>query len=128
MVTEQIDYLSPPETTQAEKEEAVEQMRQQVPHYFESQHQVATALSLHTPLLILQGERDYQVTMTEYRLWQEALHERPQAELHSYPRLNHLFLEGEGPSTPQEYMREGTIPKEVVDDIARFIKRHYTDK
>ena len=128
VVTEQIDYLSPPETTQAEKEEAVEQMRQQVPHYFESQHQVATALSLHTPLLILQGERDYQVTMTEYRLWQEALRERPQAELHSYPRLNHLFLEGEGPSTPQEYMHEGTIPKEVVDDIARFIKRHYTDK
>ena len=39
-----------------------------------------------------------------------------------------LFLEGEGPSTPQEYMHEGTIPKEVVDDIARFIKRHYTDK
>lgn len=127
VVTEQIAYLSPQGTSAAEQEEAVEQMRRQIPHYFEPQHQVSTALSLHTPMLILQGERDYQVTMTEYRLWQEALKQSPQAELHSYPRLNHLFLEGEGPSTPQEYMKAGTIPKEVVDDIARFIKRHYTE-
>lgn len=124
VVQEQLEYLSPAETTAEQKEAAIGQMRQQSPHYFQPQHQVETAQGLHIPMLILQGERDYQVTMRDFRLWQQALDGQPMVSFASYPALNHLFLKGEGKSTPQEYSIPDTIPAQVADDIARFITQH----
>ena len=40
----------------------------------------------------------------------------------SYPKLNHLLLEGEGKSLPAEYAQPGHIPDYVLDDIANFVK------
>lgn len=73
------------------------------------------------PTLVLQGERDYQVTMQEFELWKDILPESS-ASFISYPALNHLFIEGTGPSVPEEYRRKGNIPPYVIDDIARWIK------
>ena len=73
------------------------------------------------PILVLQGERDYQVTMQDFELWQSALAEHPNAIFKSYPQLNHLFQEGEGKSSPLEYNRPSPIPAYVIDDIAAFI-------
>jgi hypothetical protein len=71
---------------------------------------------------VLQGERDYQVTMADFAGWKEALKDRPNATLRSYPALNHLFMAGEGRSTPQEYMQPGQhVAAEVIEDIARWI-------
>lgn len=84
--------------------------------------QVQTARTLHLPILILQGERDYQVTMTDFALWKTALSNSSQATFHSYPSLNHLFMEGTGLSLPSEYMQPGAIPSYVITDIARWIK------
>ena len=42
----------------------------------------------------------------------------------TYPTLNHLFMPGEGRSTPAEYEREGHIPEFVLDDIASWMKRN----
>jgi hypothetical protein len=81
----------------------------------------SAAHQLARPLLVLQGERDYQVTDADFALWQEALSSAPQAELHLYPELNHLFVSGEGPSRPLEYLRPGHVDAEVIEDIARFI-------
>ena len=39
----------------------------------------------------------------------------------SYPKLNHLFIEGEGKSTPAEYSTPGNVARVVVDDIAKWI-------
>jgi dienelactone hydrolase len=73
-------------------------------------------------ILVLQGERDYQVTMADFAGWKEALKDRPNATLRSYPALNHLFMTGEGRSTPQEYMQPGQhVAAEVIEDIARWI-------
>lgn len=81
-----------------------------------------TAQSLPMPLLILQGERDYQVTMEDFALWQEHLAGSEHVKCKSYPGLNHLFMEGEGPGRPEEYFaRPGHISGEVVDDIAHWI-------
>jgi dienelactone hydrolase len=76
----------------------------------------------HRPVLVLQGERDYQVTMADFEGWKNALSGRPDVLLKSYPKLNHLFMEGQGKAKPAEYDRAGTIAQEVVDDIARWIK------
>ena len=82
----------------------------------------AAALKLKQPLLILQGERDYNVTMDAFRDWQQALAKRAHTSFKSYPKLDHLFLEGTGPATPADYARPRNIPKYVVDDIATWIK------
>ena len=52
------------------------------------------------PMLILQGERDYQVTMADLHGWRDALSDRTDVTIKSYPALNHLFIAGEGKSTP----------------------------
>jgi dienelactone hydrolase len=86
-------------------------------------HPEQVAAQLTMPLLILQGERDYQVTMADYKLWERSLKGRPNATLKSYPKLNHLFVEGEGKSKPDEYLKSGHVAREVIDDIAEWIKK-----
>ena len=81
----------------------------------------ATAQSLNLPMLILQGERDYQVTMDDYRAWREAVGNRQGVVMKSYPSLNNLFMSGEGASIPEEYQTPGHVAEEVMDDIANFI-------
>jgi dienelactone hydrolase len=84
-----------------------------------------TAAKLKQPLLILQGERDYQVTMTDFDGWKKALGQRKNVELKSYPKLNHLFMEGAGETKakPAEYEKEGHVAQEVIEDIAAWIKK-----
>jgi dienelactone hydrolase len=82
----------------------------------------ATAAKLKMPLFVMQGERDYQVTMTDFEGWQKALGSRKDVRLKSYPKLNHLFMEGEGKAKPEEYAKASHVAKEVVDDIAKWIK------
>jgi dienelactone hydrolase len=81
------------------------------------------ATKLKQPLLILQGERDYNVTMHSFRDWQRALATRADVSFKSYPKLDHLFLEGTGPASDADYVRPRNIPKYVVDDIAAWIKK-----
>lgn len=81
------------------------------------------ALKLKQPLLILQGERDYNVTMDAFRDWQHALDKRTDVSFKSYAKLDHLFMEGTGPASDADYARARNIPKYVVDDIAAWIKK-----
>ncbi len=82
-----------------------------------------TAKSLSKPMLILQGERDNQVTMADFANWKKTLGSRKDVTLISYPGLNHLFVEGKGKSTPAEYSAPGNVAKVVVDDIVKWIER-----
>jgi dienelactone hydrolase len=79
------------------------------------------ALALQKPMLILQGERDYQVTMEDFANWKKSLGSRKDVALHSYPGLNHLFMEGQGKSRPEEYAKPGNVAVGVIDDIAKWI-------
>lgn len=83
--------------------------------------QVDSAEGLRLPILILQGERDYQVTMRDFAIWQSALKKKSNVRFKSYPALNHLFMKGAGKPAPEEYMRRGTVDEEVTSDIADFI-------
>lgn len=80
------------------------------------------ARPLKQPLLVLQGERDYQVTMDDFAAWQRALAARPDATLRSYPGLNHLFMIGEGPANPGEYSRPGHVAEPVIRDVAAWVR------
>ncbi len=82
---------------------------------------IATAKTLTCPLLILQGGRDYQVTVQEFQSWKAALSGRHNVAFRLYPDLNHLFMAGKGPGTPKEYAIAGHVDASVVSDIARWI-------
>ena len=73
------------------------------------------------PLFILQGERDYQVTMVDFAGWQTALAGRDDVTFHTYPDLNHLLMSGEGPSSPAEYEQPGHVSDAVIGDITSWI-------
>lgn len=82
------------------------------------------AKGLRRPMLIIQGGRDYQVTMEDFERWKAALSSRDDVVFKIYPALNHLFSPGEGKSTPQEYESPGHVAEEVIGDIADWIKKH----
>jgi uncharacterized protein len=73
------------------------------------------------PFLILQGEKDYQVSMADFKLWQDAAKGKKQAILKSYPGLDHLFMQTEGDSTPQSYMTPAFVAEQVIADIADWV-------
>ena len=84
-----------------------------------------TAKAVAKPMLFLQGGRDYQVTTEDLESWKKALGGRKDVEFHLYPKLNHLFFEGEGIITPLEYMQKhGSVAPYVIDDIAAWISKH----
>lgn len=86
---------------------------------------VATARDLSLPRLVLQGERDYQVTPEgDFTRWQEALGDQESVTLRQYDRLNHLFMPGEGQPGPEEYFQPNNAPERVVADIAAFVAEH----
>ncbi len=85
---------------------------------------VAVALKLKLPMLVLQGERDYNVTMADFAGWQRVAAQKKNVATKSYPKLDHLFLEGTGPSTDEQYKEPRNIPRYVIDDIAAFVKSH----
>jgi dienelactone hydrolase len=80
----------------------------------------AAAAGLRIPMLILQGGRDYQVTSADFERFQAALAGRADVSLRWLPSLNHLFIAGEGASTPAEYDRPGHVDAEAIELIADF--------
>lgn len=75
------------------------------------------------PMLILQGERDYQVTMKDFELWKKSLDNNKKATFISYSKLNHLFITGDKKSQPKEYMIKGTVDEMAINDIFNFIQK-----
>ncbi|MBN8482930.1 MAG: alpha/beta fold hydrolase, partial [Xanthomonadales bacterium] len=54
---------------------------------------VATSRTLAQPMLVLQGGRDYQVTVADdFSRWREAFPADPRVQLREYPTLGHTFI------------------------------------
>ena len=70
-----------------------------------------TAAKLTLPILILQGSEDFQVSMTDFNSWKEALAGNPNAAYIEYPGLNHLFMKSTGEKTTEEY---NTLPTWIL--------------
>nr|PZN43672.1 MAG: hydrolase [Bacillota bacterium] len=75
------------------------------------------------PVLFLQGGRDFQVPVSEFESFQADLAQRTNVTFQLFPKLNHLFTEGEGEmSTFAEYMVPANVPEYVIKAIADWIK------
>ncbi|MDR2560258.1 MAG: lysophospholipase [Holophagales bacterium] len=81
---------------------------------------VAALAKSKRPALILQGEADIQVRMTDFELWKKGL---PAAASKSFPKLNHIFMPVDDKSTGAEYYAAGQhVSTEVIQTIAEWIK------
>lgn len=84
-----------------------------------SLHQVDAVKECKKPMLVLQGDRDYQVTLDDFKLWRGSI---SNGTFRNYSKLNHLFLEGEGKCKPSEYETPSHVAFYVIEDIASWIK------
>lgn len=92
--------------------------------YLENYDQVAEAVNILQPCLVLQGEEDYQVTMEDFAIWQETYGEKDNWEFQSYAGLTHLFMTGEKENASADYQKEQSVDTQVIRDMATFIKEH----
>jgi len=72
------------------------------------------------PYLILNGDRDYQVTAADAKKWKSG-NKNPNSKTIIYPKLNHMFYAGEGVCIPSEYERIGHINSVVLSDMTEWI-------
>ena len=91
------------------------------PAYFLSglrYNEVATARAIRQPLLFLQGDRDYQVTVTDdLDVWLRGLMGRKGVTVVQFPRADHLFLDGSGVPDAGRVRRAGPCrPPSDCDD------------
>ena len=81
-----------------------------------------TAAALARPMLILQGGRDYQATLTDdLPVWKHSLADHADVTIRVYPADNHLFFTGNGPPTPAEYEPAEHVDPAVITDIANWL-------
>ena len=80
------------------------------------------------PMLILQGEADFQVKADrDFLQYKELLGDRDNVTFRLYPGLNHCFVPTLGmniANAKKEYSKERHIPAEVLDDIAGWIRQN----
>jgi len=81
----------------------------------------ATAARLKIPILVIQGESDYQVTKKDFEGWEKALAGHSNVIMKTYPGLCHLFTPASSPPSPADYDKPGHVAKATVDDIANWV-------
>jgi uncharacterized protein len=85
-------------------------------------HPAVVAAGLGKPIFVLQGGRDYQVTIDDDLVaWKDGLAPSLDATIRVYDADNHFFFSGTGPSTPAEYEAVQHMDAAVVADIASWL-------
>ncbi|MBP5726518.1 MAG: alpha/beta fold hydrolase, partial [Clostridia bacterium] len=79
------------------------------------------AEEIEQPVLLLQGEEDYQVTMVDFGIWQEHFGTKENWQLKSYPGLTHLFTAGLKTEGGDAYMKDEKMDARVISDVAEFV-------
>ncbi|MBZ6493488.1 alpha/beta hydrolase family protein [Natrinema longum] len=88
----------------------------------ESYDHLGAAADVDAPLYLLQGERDFQVTVTDdLELWRSELDGRSETTFESYDGLNHLFMPGDGESVEFAYAVRNNVAERVVADLVDWI-------
>ena len=76
-----------------------------------------------TPFLILQGEKDYQITMEDFAIWKSEVGAKDNVTLISYEGLTHLFTPTENTKPgPNDYFLPNNVDEAVIKDIAEWVR------
>ncbi len=84
---------------------------------------IGDVANIDVPMLFLNGDRDYQVPLSETEPYKQALKDRSDVQFVVFNGLNHLFLKGEGVPNPTEYYNVSDIADDVITTIADFIQK-----
>jgi len=88
-----------------------------------SYDQVATAKKLSKPKIwVVQGGNDFQVSKTDFDLWNAALGKKKNARLKFYPELNHLLSVQTEKGTMAQYQTPVSVSETLINDVALWIK------
>lgn len=72
-------------------------------------------------ILILQGEKDFQVSMTDFNLWKTALKSIKKTTAVSFPTLGHPFVLAGKTNTIADYQTPQNVAYEVIETISNWI-------
>lgn len=119
--------------TEMNEEEALGETLFTLPAYYFKEMELVDRIALvkefKKPVLVLQGEADFQVSYDrDYLRWKELLGEN--ATFNSYPGLNHFFVDYDGANkgTLLEYEVPGIVAEEVIADMADWIMVQYKNE
>jgi len=95
-----------------------------VSYYYELEkyNPVDILKTLDIPTLIMQGGKDYQVTEKDFDIFKVAFSKDKNYTFKWYPDLYHLFIQWNGTPSPDEYLVEGHVDVNVIDEISTWIK------
>jgi uncharacterized protein len=86
---------------------------------------IRQAIAVGKPTLLLQGQRDYQVTMADdYEVWVQGMQGVDQFSTRTFAGLSHLFMPASDPPGPADYQNAGHVDAKVIGAIADWIKQH----
>lgn len=87
-----------------------------------AQDGIAVAKALTVPVLVMRGDRDYQVNETDWAGWKKGMAGVKHAQLVEVPGANHLFVVGTGKPSPAEYEQPGHVEPSVLAAIEKFVR------
>lgn len=87
--------------------------------------QTEVVKNVQQPMLVLQGEADYQVTMEDFELWKSALKQNKKAVFKSFPKLHHQMgaVNHDGLSVPDDYEIPVNVSEDVINTIYNWIMK-----
>jgi fermentation-respiration switch protein FrsA (DUF1100 family) len=85
---------------------------------------VKSADTIDKPLLIIQGESDYQVPMRDFNALKDTLGDKENITMISYKGRGHLMTKSSDKPAPSDYDSELHVNEKVIDDIAQFINNN----
>lgn len=75
-------------------------------------------------LLIIQGEKDYQVPLKDFYTWKKwaKKHNKNQVSLEIIPKMNHILNESENEkSSPNEYVQAASFSSNLIEVITQWV-------
>jgi dienelactone hydrolase len=84
---------------------------------------VKSAAALSIPILILHGDRDYEVPAVDLERFKSGLGGKSNVVIKEYGADNHEFVAGSGMSRPEEDDRAAHVDPQVIEDIATFVTK-----
>ncbi|HZI89684.1 MAG TPA: alpha/beta fold hydrolase [Candidatus Polarisedimenticolia bacterium] len=88
----------------------------------DSRDGIGMAKKLGKPILVMRGDRDFQVGAQDLAAWKAGLAGMEGATVETIPGLSHLFIAGEGKPSPSEYDKPGHVDERVIQKLTLFIK------
>jgi len=78
---------------------------------------------LKSPVLVVKGERDYQVTLKDFEAYQTCTSGLKNFEYKLLPGLNHCFVFGKGASIPSEYTKQDHVSASFIQELSGFVNK-----